>query len=49
MIPGSVFLVAVKLFLIEHRQIKILSLPSRQQTLPLKVPIVTIIKKVYFH
>ena len=46
MIPGSVFLVAVKLFLIEHRQVKTLSPPSRQQ-IPIVtiVPIVTIIKK----
>ena len=49
MIPGIVFLVAVKFFVLEHKKIKSSSLPSRQQTLSLKVPIETTIKKVYFH
>ena len=49
MIHGTVSLVAVTFFLLEHKQIKTSSLPSRQQTLSLKVPIVTMIKKVYFY
>ena len=49
MTPGANFLVIVKFFLLEHKQIKTSSLPSWQQFLSLKVPIVTMIKKVYFH
>ena len=49
MIHGTVSLVAVTFFLLEHKQIKTSSLPSRQQTLSLGVPIVTMIKKVSFH
>ena len=49
MSPGTVFLVAVKFFLLEHKQIKTSSLPSQQQTYSLKVQLATIIKKVYFH
>ena len=44
MIHGTVSLVAVTFFLLEHKQIKTSSLPS-QQTLSLKVTIVTMIKK----
>ena len=46
--PGTVFLVAVSFFLLEGKQIMTSSLPSGQQTFSLKVPIVTMIKKVYF-
>ena len=42
-------LVAVTFFILELKQIKTSSLPSRQQTLSLKVAIVTMIKTVYFH
>ena len=49
MIHGTVSLVALTFFLLEHKQIKTSSIPSQQQTLSLKVPIVTMIKKVYFH
>ena len=49
MIHGTVSLVALTFFLSEHKQIKTSSLPSQQQTLSLKVPTVTMIKKVYFH
>ena len=45
MIHGTVSLVAVTFFLLEHKQIKTSSLPSQQQTLSLKVTIVTMIKK----
>ena len=46
MIHGTVTLAAVTFFVLEHKQIKSSSLPSRQQTLSLTVPIVTMIKKV---
>ena len=49
MIHDTVSLIAVTFYLLEHKQIKTSSLPSRQQTLSLKVPIVTMIKKVYFY
>ena len=49
MIHGTVSLVAVTFFLLEHKQINTSSLPSRQQTLSLKVTIVKMAKKVYFH
>ena len=45
MIHGTVSLVAVTFFHLEHKQIKTSSLPSQQQTLTLKVPIVTVIRK----
>ena len=48
-IHGTVSVVAVTFFLLEHKQIKTSSLPSRQQTLSLKIAIVTMIKTVYFH
>ena len=49
MIHGTVSLVAETFFLLEHKQIQASSLPSQLQTLSLKVPIVTMIKKVYFY
>ena len=48
MIHGTVSLVAVTFFLLEHKQIKTSSHPSPQQTLSLKLPIAAMIKKVTF-
>ena len=44
MIHGTVSLVEVTFSLLEHKQIKASSLPLRQQTLSLKVPVVAMIK-----